>query len=112
MSVIITALFEPVQLTNAAALYYTSTGVRTGIDKATVSNPDAATPYSVTVHWVPSGGAVSNANMIIPARFVMPLEALDLWPFIGQTLGVGDQIWAFANVAAKLNFFVSGRQFS
>lgn len=112
MSVIIRPLWEPAVLTNAAARYYLSTGVRTSIDKMTVSNPSASTPYSVTVYWVPAGDAPTTANIIIPPRFVQPLEALDLWSAIGQTLGTDDEIWALASTTAVLNFFASGRTFS
>lgn len=111
MSVIILPIIEPVQIANVATLYFTAT-LRTTIDKLNVSNPDAATPYSVTLYWVPAGGAPTSANIIQPVRALQPLESWDAWPLIGQTLGVGDMIYALASTAAKLNLSASGRTYS
>lgn len=111
MAVVILPIIEPVQIANAATLYYTAL-LRTTIDKMTVSNPDAAVPYSVTLYWVPAGAGPTGANIVQPARALQPLESWDAWVFIGQTLAVGDMIYALASTAAKLNFMASGRTYS
>jgi hypothetical protein len=107
MSVIITPLFEPTQLTGAAATYFTAQ-VATQISKMTVSNPSSTTSYTCTIYWVPSGGTAGPANAIVTTRAIQPLETWDVWPFIGHVLAAGDFISAFASTAAKLNFFASG----
>lgn len=100
-------LFEPVQLTNAAALYYTAVA-KTRIDKMTVANPSATVSYTFTAYWVAAAGTPVTANILQPARAILPHEAYDVFPFIGQTLGVGDMIYAVASTGAVLNFFASG----
>lgn len=112
MTVQFKPLIEPVQIANSATVYYTSTGVTTAVDKMTVSNPSASTPYSVIIYWVPSGGSPGTANILLPLTFVQPGSALDILNFIGHTLGIGDEIAALASTAAALNFFASGRTFS
>ena len=54
-------------------------------------------------------GAPRAANQIAPSRALQPGETWTVWPFIGQTLAVGDTIQALASSAAELNFFASGR---
>lgn len=107
MTVNIQPLFEPTQLTNADATYYTA-AVQTRIDKMTVFNPTAAV-HNVTIHWVPAGGAPTDANIIGgKARPLQPGENFDVWGFIGHVMGVGDFISAKADAGAALNFFASG----
>ena len=107
MSVGITPLFEPVQLTNAAVTYFTAQ-VPTQIQKLTLNNPSATTAYKATINWVPSGSSATSANQIVTSRYLQALESWDVWPFIGHVLNVGDFISAFADTGAKLNFFGSG----
>ena len=101
-------LFNPVQLTNVAAALYTSTSVRTRIDKLTVANTSLVTAYTITFHWVASGGAVSAANKIVNARTLLAGESWDVFPFIGHTLAAGDAIWALASTTLVVNCFGSG----
>lgn len=107
MAFIIQPLFEPVRLTNVAAVYFTATA-RTQIQKLTISNPSATTGYTATVYWVPSGGAAGITNAIETTRTVLPLEAWDVFSLIGHTLGIGDAIEALASTTLVLNFFGSG----
>lgn len=111
MAVTITPLFEPVQIANAATVYFTAQ-VPTQIQKLTVANPSNTTAYSVTLYWVPNAGAAGVTNAIQTTRFIQALETWDAWPFIGHVLNPGDAIAALASVAAKLNFFGSGTQVS
>jgi hypothetical protein len=106
--VTIQPLWAPQFLTAVAVVYYTATS-RTQIDKITVSNPQAGTPYSVQIWWVPASGSDGPSNNISPTRQLQPLESWDVWQLIGHTLGVGDTIQAAASVDGVLAFFGSGR---
>lgn len=111
MSVKILPLFEPVQLTGSAAIYFTAQ-VPTRIDKLTLANPSSTTAYTATLYLVPSGGSPSAANAIVTARPVQPLETWDVWSAIGQVLATGDTLQALASTAAALNMFAAGTSVS
>lgn len=110
MSVVITPIIEPVQLTGSAAAYYTA-GVATRIDKMVVVNPGNAAA-TVTIYWVPRTASAGVANMVVSARPINTNEAWDVYPLIGETLAAGDAIWAFASTTLVLNFMASGTQVS
>lgn len=106
MAVVVKPLFEVVQLTNGAVAYYTAT-VPTRIDKMTVHNPTGSAA-TVTVYWVPSGGAAGATNALVTTRPVQSLESWDVFPFMGQVLATGDNISAVASAGATINFSASG----
>lgn len=108
MAVTIAPLIEPTQLTAAAVSYYRA-NVPTRIDKMTVANP-TATPRSVTIYWVPSGGSPDGTNTIVATRFLNANETWDVSPMIGHTLGVGDTIQALASAATAIVIAASGTQ--
>lgn len=111
MSVVIQPLFEPVQLTGAAATYFTAQ-VATRIDKMTLANPSTTTAYTATIYLVPSGQVAGVTYALVTARPLQPLETWDVWGAIGQVLAAGDFISAFASTTAKLNFFAAGTSVS
>lgn len=108
MAVTITPLIEPTQLGAVTASYYRA-NVPTRIDKMTLANP-TATPRSVTIFWVPSGGAADGTNTIIFQRFLNAGETWDVSPMIGHTLAIGDTIQALASAAAAVVIAASGTQ--
>lgn len=107
MAFLIQPLFEPVRLTNAAAVYYLA-AARTQIQKLTVANPSPTVTYTATIYWVPSGAGPTSSNAIETTRTVLPLETWDVFSLIGHTLGIGDSIEALASTTNVLNFFGSG----
>lgn len=106
MSFKIQPLFEPTQLTNAIATYYTA-AVRTRIDKLTLYNTSSTLSITATVYWVPSGGAAGTSN-INTIHTLLPNETYDIFGLIGQTLGIGDLLAAVGSTTAVLNFQGSG----
>ncbi len=111
MATFITPLFSPTLIPAVDTLMYTSEDCRTGIDKLTVSNPNAVA-YNITVYWVPEGDSPGVANTIIPTVAIQPGQSVDLWQFIGHTIGIDDMIYAKASVADKLVLFGSGRKYT
>lgn len=110
MSVTIVPLFEPTTIAGSATSYFAAP-VPTQILKMTVANPNAVA-YTVTIYWVPNGGAAGITNAIVTTRPIQALETWDVWPFIGHVLNTGDFIAALASTATKLVFFASGTQVS
>ena len=105
----------PVEMINAqitgalAALTYTApTGTRTRITAASIINTEAATPYTVDVHKIPTGDSGTAANKIINTRTIQGGETYPCPELIGQILEAGDKLDAVASTTLKLNFIVSG----
>lgn len=95
------------QLTNAQATYFTAT-VRTRIEAFNLTNTSDATPYTVNVNWVPSGGAAGAANLVVNDRILLPGESWSVYPLIGQTLAIGDFISMIASTTLVVNAQASG----
>ena len=105
----------PLELINAqitgalAAIPYTApTGTRTRITAAAIINTEAATPYTVDVHKIPSGDSGDATNKIINTRTIAAKESYPCPELIGQVLEPGDKLDAVASTTLKLNFIVSG----
>ena len=105
----------PLELINAqitgalAAITYTApVGTRTRITAAAIVNTEAATPYTVDVHKIPSGASGTAANKIINTRTIQAKETYPCPELIGQVLEAGDKLDAVASTTLKLNFIVSG----
>jgi hypothetical protein len=101
-------LFEPTQLSNAAATLYTSTGVRTQVQKFTITNPSASTNYWAEVWWIPTGQTLATAYLVLPQTVMLAGQSVDVLALIGQTLAAGDYIQAQAQTANVLNVAASG----
>ena len=107
MSNVIQSIIEPQQLTNADATYFTAL-VPTQILKATLCNSNTSTAYWVNVNWIPSGGSVVAANLVVNTRYLQPSETWDIWPLIGHVLNIGDKISMKASTGAEINVMASG----
>lgn len=106
-------LFTPQQLAAAAATLYTSqSAVVTLLKKFTVSNPDAANGYFVTLYIVPLGSVAGASNILVNARSVGPGQSIDIPEIVNQILNPGDFISAFADTAAKLTVHGAGVKFA
>lgn len=99
MSISYTKLFQPLQLSGAAALVATvpaapaTTILLNGRIRA-VNNTGAA--VAVTVYAVPASGAAGITNILAPARSVAPTDWLDIDL---PEMAAGDALWAFAGTA-------------
>jgi hypothetical protein len=106
VSTVIQPIVEPVQLTNADATYFTAL-VPTQITNLVVCNPTAGAAW-INVNWIPSGGSVGAANLVVYERYVQPGETWKIGPMIGQVLAVGDKLSMKASAGTTLNVMGSG----
>lgn len=58
---------------------------------------------TITVHLVASGGSISAANMVVPARGLAAGETWVCSPLIAATADAGATIQCFSDVASKVN---------
>lgn len=101
-------IVSPVQLTTAAATYYTvPANTITTISAATLTNTTGGA-VTATVHLVPSGGSATAANMILSARTIAAGESYNISSAIGQSLPTGATIQALAGANTSITFVASG----
>ena len=97
-----------VNLTDAAATYYTvPTGTRAIIKKATFCNDDAGV-VTVTINLVSSGGAAGYANRIVKAKSLAVGETWSCLNIENHILEAGGFISMLASVTAKIGCRISG----
>ena len=90
---------------------YTSSGVKTIIDKFTVTNTSGSAA-TFSVNLVASGGSAGASNLVLNAQSI-PAGACYLCPeLVGQTLESGGFISTLASTAGALTISASGRQIS
>lgn len=111
MAVVARTLFEPLQAQNVETTQYTSTGVRTIIDKFTGTNTTAGA-VSLTVKLVASGGTAGAGNTIVSAKSLAAGECYTFPEVVGHVLEAGDFISTLAGAAASITIRASGRQVS
>lgn len=95
--------------TSISTLYTVPANTRTTIAAAALNNT-SATPRTVTLHLVPSGGSATTANQIIttvtvPAAGAQPTQ---LPAIVGQILEAGGTIQALAEAATCITPLISG----
>lgn len=110
MAMTVTVLIPPAQAAATDTTQYTSTLIKTIIDKYTVTNTTAG-PVTYTVNLVTSGGSHTAANTIISARAIAAGECYTCPELVGQVLNAGDFISTLAGAATSLTHRASGRQF-
>lgn len=97
---------NPTQLgTSASTLYTAGTGVKATVKEIMISNVSGGT-QSLSLHFVPSGGIASSANLMIPALAISPTSLLTI--DLNQVLNAGDTIQAFATATTSINVMISG----
>ena len=98
------------QLTNANATYYTSpNSTGTIIDKCTVTNVSAS-PVTVTINLVASGGAAGVTNAVLSSKTVQVNECYTCPEIVGQFLPSGGFLSAIAGANAAIVISATGRQ--
>lgn len=107
MSVTFRALANATLATGVAAIYSAS-GVSAQVDDARVTNTSAAT-LTVSLWRVSSGGAPSDANIVLLAES-MPAGASTRLNIAGLTLDAGMELWASASVGGVATLALSGRE--
>ena len=86
---------------------YTSTNVKTIIDKFTATNVSAGA-LTLSVNIVPKAGSASNSNLIIDAQSIAVNETFTFPGLVGHTLTIDDFISTNAS-ATGLTIRASGR---
>ena len=101
MSTKIQEISPAAQLGIAAAVLYTCpASTRAQVRRFTAINTTGVT-QTVTVHRVPTSGAPTAVNMVVPARAVAGGESLDLFE-VCQGMAPGSTIQALASLAASI----------
>lgn len=108
MTVTVKCLVEAKQAENSQTTQYTSTAMKTIIDKATVTNTTGGA-VTFAVNLVPSGGAAGDDNMIVEKN-IAANSTYTLPEAVGQVLEAGDFISTLAGAATSLTIRFSGRQ--
>lgn len=111
MAVTPKALIASQQLSNANVTYYTSTNVRTIIDKLTLVNTTAGA-VTATVDAVDNGGAAGVTERLISARSIAAGETYTCPEVVGHVLNPGDSIQALASANTSITIRMSGREVS
>lgn len=102
-------LFAPAQLTNSLATYYTSTGVKTIIDKLTLTNNDSSA-RTVDVHIVPNGGSASATNKFINAVSINAASSYACPEIVGHVMESGEFLQMVASANTAISARASGRE--
>ena len=106
MSVTTSCLYESAAVPNAETAAYTSTSVRTLLDKFTSYGVAAA---DVTIKLVQSGGTAGSTHIMAKKTFAVGESYT--WPeLVGHTLEPGDFISILCSAATSVNLRISGRK--
>lgn len=108
MTVTATVLIEAKNAESAQTTQYTSTNVRTIIDKFTATNYSAGA-VTISVNLVPSAGSAANSNLIVKTKTLQAAECYTFPELVGQILEAGDFISTIAGAATSINIRASGR---
>lgn len=87
---------------------YTSTGGVTLIDTMTATNVSAS-PATISVNLVPSGGTAGDTNLIVDAKNLAAGETYTFPEVVRQALDDGDFISTIAGTASAITIRASGR---
>lgn len=109
MSVTPKAILQAKQIENSQTTQYTSTGVRTIIDKCSATNTTGSN-VTFSVNLVTQSGTAGAANLIISSKTVVPGETYLCPEIVGHVLNPGDFISTIAGTATALTVRISGRE--
>lgn len=96
------------QAENVQTNQYTSTNVKTIIDKFTVTNTTGGN-VTFAVNLVPLAGAASASNLIL-SRTILAGQTYTCPELVGQVLEAGGFISTLAGAVTSLTIRASGRQ--
>ena len=111
MAVYVKTLVEGKTVESSQTTQYTASGVTTIIDKFTATNYSAS-PATISVNLVASGGSAGNTNIITKTKTLQASEVYTFPELVGQVLVNGDFISTIAGTASAINMRVSGREVS
>jgi hypothetical protein len=93
---------------NAQTTQYTSTSVKTIIDKFTATNTTGGN-VTFAVNLVTAAGTAGTANLMF-SRTILPGQCYTCPELIGHVLEAGDFVSTLAGAAASITIRASGRQ--
>ena len=111
MTVTADSLLASGYLENSQTTKFTSSAVRTIIDKCTVTNV-TATAATVAINLVASGGAAGTSNVVLQTRTIQPSETYLCPEIVGHILSAGDFVSGIAGTASAIVIRMSGRKVS
>lgn len=111
MAVTILNIIPRKQAEGTQTSQYTSTGVKTIIDKFTATNTSGAAVL-FSVNLVASGGSASASNLVLQNQSIAAGACYLCPELVGQTLEAGGFISTLAGTASALTISASGRQIS
>ena len=111
MTITVNVLIPAKTAENAQTTQYTSSGVKTIIDKFTATNYSGSAA-TISVNLVTTAGTAGNNNLITKTKTLQPSEVYTFPELVGQVLNDGDFISTLAGTATAINIRSSGRQIS
>ena len=101
-----TKLANPAILGTTPVVYYTVPGLTTTISTAITVVNFSTGSVRVSIHFVPSGGAADDSNVLVPN---VPIAEYSLANFnFGQIISSGDTIQAYAEYLNSITIHLSG----
>jgi hypothetical protein len=107
MTTIAKVFIESKLLEGTQTTQYTTDGVKSRIDKFTVTN-QAATSKVLNVNLVPSGGSAGSSNLIIKNKTILPGQTYECPELVGQLLEAGGFISTLATDGTSLTCRANG----
>lgn len=111
MTITVNVLIPAKIAENSQTTQYTSSGVKTIIDKFTATNYSGSAA-TISVNLVTTAGTAGNENLITKTKTLQPSEVYTFPELVGQVLNDGDFISTLAGTATAINIRASGRQIS
>lgn len=108
MTTTVAAIIPSKAAENAQTTQYTSTGLKSIIDKFTATNTTGGN-VTFAVNLVNSGGAAGSANLMF-TRTILAGQCYTCPELVGHVLEAGDFISTLAGAAASITIRASGRQ--
>lgn len=108
MTVTVDDIIPAKEAENVQTTQFTSTNVKTIIDKFTATNTSGVA-ITLSINLVTIGGAAGNDNLIVQAQSVAAGATYISAEIVGHTLDVGGFISTIASAATGLTIRASGR---
>jgi len=109
MAVNVAVLIPAKTAENVQTTQYTSTNVKTIIDKFTATNY-SGTAATISVNLVTVSDSAGNQNLIVKTKTLAPAETYTFPELVGQVLAAGGFISTIAGTASAINIRASGRE--
>lgn len=107
MAITLETFVPPKNVEITQQMQYTSTGVRSVVDKCTVTNT-GTTNATFSLNVVAEGGTADSSNTIIKTRTVLPNQTYTCPEIVGHSLRPNSFISTLAS-ATGLTLMISGR---